>query len=141
MANRGQMKEGIIYINDSVYSTLLAISNQEQQKGLMGKSWPPPIMSFIYEYPSYNKFWMANTPSPLDIVFAHKGKITQICYGEPFSTSVIGNDEFSDLVVEFPFGTVAKSNIKIGHPIDIVAPCPTQLKKLISEAKSGIYKI
>lgn len=135
------MKEGFVAIGDAVYSTLLAISSHEQQRGLMGQAWPPPAMAFIYDNASVNKFWMSNTPSPLDIIFAHKGKITQICYGEPYSTVVIGNDDLSDLIVELPFGTVVSSNIKIGQAIDVVAPRPTELKKLISEAKSGIYKI
>jgi uncharacterized membrane protein (UPF0127 family) len=135
------MESGYIYIHNSVFPTLLAISSEEQAVGLMGKAWPPPIMSFIYTQPKYNKFWMKNTPSPLDIVFSNKGIITQICKGEPHSTSVIGDDRLSDLIVEFPYGTVSNSGIKIGHEVGLVMPTADELKRIIAEKYDGIIKI
>ena len=51
------MKEGFIYIDDNVYSTLFAISEEEQAKGLMYQEWPPPVMSFVYVAPKINKFF------------------------------------------------------------------------------------
>ena len=112
------VKKGKIFIKDAIeLPTLLAITPQEQERGLMHKKWPPPIMSFIYKLPSINKFWMHNTPSPLDIVFCHNNIIVNICKGEPYSTALIGDDSFSDLVVEFPHGTCKDKNIKIGDSI------------------------
>jgi len=99
----------------------------------MHQEWPPPVMSFIYDSPRINKFWMANTPSPLDIVFCHRGKVSEICYGEPHSTSVIGSNLLSDLVIELPHGTAHSSNIKIGHPVGLVKPTPDELRKIIAE--------
>ena len=111
-------KKGKILIKDSIeFSTLLAITPQEQERGLMHKKWPPPIMSFVYKLPSINKFWMHNTPSPLDIVFCHKNIITNICKGEPYSTALIGDDSFSDLVIEFPYGTCENKKIKVGDSV------------------------
>lgn len=114
------MKEGYVCISNNVISTLLAVSELEQSVGLMQQPWPPPVMSFVYDTPKVNKFWMHNTPSPLDIVFCCKGKVTQICYGEPYSTSMIGNNDFSDLVIEFPHGEVDKLGIKIGQSVDLI---------------------
>lgn len=108
------MRTGYVYIGDNVFSTLLAISEDEQRVGLMGHGWPPPTMTFIYDKPQINKFWMKNTPSALDIIFCYKNKVSQICYGEPYSTSIIGDDKLSDLVIELPFGTVDSYGIKIG---------------------------
>ena len=111
------MKSGVLYINDIELDTLLAISRQEQEQGLMWQKWPPPIMSFCYNEPRINKFWMKSTPSPLDIVFSYNGIITNICYGEPHSTKLIGNDYPSDLVVELPRGTCEILDIKIGDKV------------------------
>jgi uncharacterized membrane protein (UPF0127 family) len=127
------MESGYIHIYDSVFPTFLAISSEEQSQGLMFQEWPPPVMSFIYAEPRVNKFWMKNTPSPLDIVFCHNGKVTQLCYGEPHSTSVIGGDSFSDLIIELPHGTVDTVGIKIGHAVGLVKPTVNELRKIIAE--------
>tara|TARA_R110000868_G_scaffold99024_4_gene272667 strand:- start:22380 stop:22754 length:375 start_codon:yes stop_codon:yes gene_type:complete len=114
------MKNGYLNINDNIFQTLLAITDEEQNNGLMYIKPPTPVMSFVYSYPKINKFWMKNTPSPLDIVFCKNGQITQIHYGEPFSTRIIGDNEFSDLVIEFPIGTVHNMNIKIGNCVELI---------------------
>lgn len=103
-----------IKINDHIFPTLLAQTKREQERGLMGVKWPPPIMSFVYGQPCINKFWMSNTVSPLDIIFSLNGKITQIHKGEPYSTRIIGLDELSDLVIEMPYGSCQKFGIGIG---------------------------
>ncbi len=130
------MKTGFIYIDNNIYDTLLAVSCEEQQRGLMEHNWPPPIMSFIYPYPQNNKFWMHMTPSPLDIVFSKNGNITQICHGKPFDTSIIGDDSLSDLVVEFPYGTVISSKINIGNKIGLIKPTMAELQTLITKKYS-----
>jgi uncharacterized membrane protein (UPF0127 family) len=127
------MENGYIYISNNIFPTLFAISEAEQQRGLMGQEWPPPIMSFIYTEPRINKFWMHNTQSPLDIVFCHQGKVSRLHWGQPFSTAMIGDNKFSDLIVEFPAGTVERNQIKIGHYVGIVKPTPEQLRKIIAE--------
>lgn len=126
------MKSGIICIGNNIFETLLAITAQEQERGLMYVEPPVPIMSFVYERPGINKFWMANTPSPLDIVFCYAGKVTQICMGEPYSTSMIGDNRLSDLIIEFPANTVIKSGIKLGHEVSFLKPNLKELKQKIS---------
>lgn len=135
------MEQGYIHIGTNVFSTLLAISMEEQSKGLMYEQWPPPVMSFVYAYPQVVKFWMKNTPSPLDIIFCHKGKVAQICYGEPHSTSMIGDDTLSDLVVELPHGTVISSGISINSSAGLVKPTTAELQKIFAEKCSVIVKI
>ena len=127
------MENGYIYVHNNVFPTLLAISDQEHSFGLMGQEWPPPIMSFAYPQPKVNRFWMARTPSPLDIVFCHQGKVSQIHFGEPFSTRVIGDNKLSDLIFEFPHGTVDKIGIKIGHMAGLIQPTFEELKNIISK--------
>ncbi len=111
------MKSGTITIGPLKIKTLFAISQQEQQTGLMHQEWPPPVMSFIYDKPSFNSFWMKNTPSPLDIVFCCNGKITEIYKGEPNSIKIIGGRQPSDLVIELPYGTCQAYNININDNI------------------------
>lgn len=135
------MESGYVYLNDSVFSTLLAISEEEQARGLMEQEWPPPVMSFIYPEPRYAKFWMKNTPSPLDIIFCNNGRVTRIHKGEPYSTDMIGDDRPSNLIVEMPFGTAIASGIKIGHRVGLVKPTPWELKKILAEKYPGIVKI
>lgn len=127
------MEQGYIFLHNCVMPTLLAISEREQQSGLMHQEWPPPVMSFVYTYPRINKFWMHNTPSPLDILFCHEGKVSQIHAGEPFSTASIGDDKFSDLVIELPYGTADKLGIKVGHFAGIVKPTSEELRKIVAE--------
>jgi len=134
------MEHGYIYINDNVFPTLLAISEDEQSMGLMFEPFPPPIMSFVYSSPRINKFWMKNTPSPLDIVFCCNGKITQICVGEPFTTHTVGEDQPSDLVVEFPFGTIDSANIKVGDKVGFITPTESELKKIIARKYNNLVK-
>jgi uncharacterized membrane protein (UPF0127 family) len=134
------MNSGYVYVGNNIFPTLLAISESEQEIGLMNKPFPPPIMSFLYEYPKVVKFWMKNTPSPLDIVFCHNGKITQIHKGEPYSTMTIGGDVASDLVIEFPHGTVKESGIKYGDNVGLIKPTECELKRLFSENKPKFIK-
>jgi hypothetical protein len=134
------LESGFLRVENQVFPTLLAISEEEQSRGLMHQKWPPPIMSFVYSFPKVSRFWMKNTPSPLDIVFCCEGKITQIHKGEPFSTSTIGDYSISDLVVEFPYGTVKGHNIKIGDSVSLLKPDRDQLKKIFAQ-KQVFFKI
>lgn len=118
-----------IILGGHKFSTLVAITEDEHIKGLMHKAWPPPVMIFPYETAEVRKFWMKNTPSPLDIIFCNDNKIISINNGEPLSTKLIGPNEPSDLVVEVPLGTVNKLGIKIGDPVKINYSIYTIAKK------------
>lgn len=124
------MKSGYLYIDNNIFSTLLAISETEQAKGLMEVVDPVPVMSFLYKNSKVNKFWMANTPSKLDIVFCLNGKVSEICVGNPYELKSIGSNNFSDLVIELPYGTVELKNIQIGQKVGFLAETKSQLKKL-----------
>jgi uncharacterized protein len=112
------MKSAKLKIKNNEFVVLLALSAEEQERGLMGAKWPPPNMAFVYQRPKFNSFWMKNTPSPLDIVFCLDGRITKICKGEPFSTSLIDGG-LSDLVVEFPYGTCQNYGLVEGSEINL----------------------
>lgn len=127
------MENGILVIGEKSFDVLLAISEIEQSRGLMRVQPPVPNMVFIYDEPKVSKFWMANTPSPLDIIFCRAGKITQICKGEPYSTKLIGDDIISDLVIELPFGTASSMGLQLGHKVSLLKPALDDLKKIIAK--------
>lgn len=114
------MRKGYLFINEEIIPTLLAVTADEQAMGLMYVEPPTPVMSFLYSQAQINKFWMKSTPSELDIVFSLNGKVTNICKGEPYSTTALGGDLPSDLVVELPYGTCKKMGIEIGSPIGVL---------------------
>lgn len=125
------MKRGFLKINGGLIPTLLAITSEEQEKGLMHIKPPAPTMSFVYDRPRINSFWMKNTPAPLDIVFCNDNKIIKICEGKPNSTELIGTVE-SNLVVEFPKGYCKENNIQEGDSITLINypnPSKEQLEK------------
>lgn len=111
--------QDFVIIGKTKLPVLLAITEEEQQIGLMGKKWPPPNMAFVYSYPRINKFWMKNTICPLDIIFAKDNKILNIFKGEPLCLVPIGDNVFSDLVVELPYGTSQQLNLKSGDFIKL----------------------
>jgi len=108
-----------IFIKNEAFPTLVAISDSEKEVGLMWRKWPPPIMCFPYSTSEIRKFWMKNTISPLDIVFCKDNKIVSICYGQPLSTAMIGPNDPTNLIIEFPYGTVSNYNIKIGDEVKL----------------------
>ena len=115
------MKQGYVIINNKIHKCLIAVSQEERSLGLMHVKWPPPIMAFPNFRPTINKFWMKNTPSPLDIVFCMDSKIIAIEHGQPNTLDMIGPDEFSDLVVEFPRGFTNINNININDSIKLLS--------------------
>lgn len=112
------IKDFIIIKNNKI-PTLLALTEEEKNKGLMYKAWPPPIMSFPFITAKPRKFWMKNTPSPLDIIFCKANKIVQIDSGIPYCLNHIGPNSPIDLVVEMPAGTAKSFNIKAGDNIKL----------------------
>lgn len=102
-----------IIINDKEYNVIYAITEEEQRTGLMWIKKPGPIMAFPFIEAKPTQFWMKNTFIPLDIVFCKQGEIIYYCKGEPLSEELIGPNIPSDLVIEFPYGTVKKEGIKL----------------------------
>jgi uncharacterized protein len=125
-----------ISIKGQVFETLVAITEQEQQCGLMNKSWPPPIMVFPYKKADIRRFWMKNTISPLDIIFCRDNCVVGIFKGNPCSTALIGPNELSDLVVELPAGTASQLGLRVG---DYVGFSPTK-GTIERQKKYGNYR-
>jgi uncharacterized membrane protein (UPF0127 family) len=108
-----------IVINGNKIITKVAITEDEQETGLMGQLWPPPVMSFPFETKAVRKFWMKNTPSPLDIIFCNSGKVLEIHSGEPYSESFLGPNSPVDLVIEMPRGQADRLGIIAGSEVQL----------------------
>jgi hypothetical protein len=105
-----------IIINGQAIETQVAITYEEQAKGLMFQKDPKPMV-FVYAAPCYNQFWMKDTPTPLDIIFALRNRVVGIRSGVPYSTALIGVESASDLIVELPAGSATYFGLKTGDVI------------------------
>lgn len=122
----------IVTIGNNSFYTLVAVTDEEHQKGLMYQAWPPPIMSFPYKNANIRKFWMKNTESPLDIVFCCAGKVVDIQQGKPYDTTLIGPNKPIDLVVELPQGYVKSHKISVGDSVEIKYSLRTLARKILA---------
>lgn len=118
-----------VIIGKHKLGTLVALTEEEQERGLKGASWPPPIMSFPFVSATIRKFWMHETTTPLDIIFCKAGKIVSIHRGEPLSLKFMGPNSPTDLVIESPAGTVAERNVQIGQDVQLRYSVKTLARK------------
>jgi uncharacterized membrane protein (UPF0127 family) len=109
-----------IIIGKNKFNAIFAITEEEQQRGLMWKHNPIPVMAFPFKKSKPTKFWMKNTFVPLDILFCNEGKVVCCHYGVPLSEKLVGPDSPISLVVEFPAGTVDKYKIKANDKVSIL---------------------
>lgn len=121
----------IVKISGISFPTILAITDKEKELGLMYKRKITTSMSFIYNKPEVNKFWMKNTVCSLDIVFCHNQKIVDIQTGTPYSTALIGQDILSDTVIEFAEGTCKENKISVGSKVEMIC-CNDSLRKIFA---------
>jgi uncharacterized protein len=124
-----------ISIKGQLFPVIVAVTENEQQRGLMFQEWPPPIMAFPYNTAAPRKFWMKNTISPLDIVFCRSNHVIGIFKGEPMSTHLVGPNEPADLVVELPAGTANQLGLQVG---DYVGYAPTK-ETLARQLRGGVF--
>lgn len=128
-----------VKISNHKFETLIALTSQEQERGLMYREPPLPIMIFPYENIKLNAFfWMKNVKAPLDIVFCLNNKISSIWNAEANSTRIVGNGNPTDLVIELPAGTCKSLGIKPGDPIDLEYSKGALMK--IFMLKTGLLK-
>jgi uncharacterized protein len=103
----------------------VAESAEQQAMGLMFR---PPLpadrgMLFPFDPPRQVRFWMENTPSPLDIVFLRNGEVKHIaanvppCDRQPCPT--YGPWTEIDQVIELRSGRSAELGLKVGDRVSI----------------------
>lgn len=117
MNNTTSMNKGYVIINGNRFAVSLAIDEEEQTNGLMYVDPPLTSMAFVYTKPQINKFWMKDVKDDLDILFCYKGKIIEIVKAEAQSTRLLGKDQYSDLVIEFPISIAERYGFRIGDDV------------------------
>jgi uncharacterized membrane protein (UPF0127 family) len=123
-------RNDVVIIGENKFSTIIALTQDEHERGLMFKPWPPPVMSFPYNTAAVRKFWMKNTPSALDIIFCRGGFVIDIKHGKPYDCTLICPNSETDLVVELPHGTVEAHNISVGDPVRVKYSLDTLVKQI-----------
>jgi len=83
---------------------------------------PDAGMLFLFTKASPQKFWMKNTPLPLDMIFIGPtakivGIVADAC---PFTTNPLGPDEPSRYVLEVNAGFAAKHGLAVGDQVEFV---------------------
>ncbi len=106
--------------NVKIHNPKFAITPEQLESGLMNVTNLPSAMIFMYTKGSKKKFWMKNTPQPLDVVFCNNNKVVSILAGKPFSEKLFGpEDDETDMVIELPMGFCMKNNISVGDKIKV----------------------
>lgn len=110
-------------VGDKVLRVQVVVTQDEQQRGLMGRRdlGADDGMVFVYPMPQQMSFWMRNTPTPLDIgFFTRDGTLGEIYAMYPFDeTSVrsVGSDY--TLALEVNQGWFAKNGLKPGAKVNL----------------------
>lgn len=118
------LPKGEISIGPHEILVEVAITAEEQQRGLMFRDSLPPDegMLFCYSKPRVMHFWMKNTSLTLSIAFLDKdGVIFQIEPMEPFDEKTIDSKEKSSYALEMNQGWFADRGIKVGDKVDLSA--------------------
>lgn len=96
-----------------------SLTKKEQYNGLMNVK-EPAFMVFLYKEVCMPKFWMKNTPQPLDIIFCNiNNEICSIKKGEPFNERLVKSNTPCKFVIEAPFGFCNKNGIDIKNRVKL----------------------
>jgi uncharacterized protein len=82
-------------------------------------------MIFLFHPPTPINFWMKNTLIPLDIVFAHSGKVVYLQRNAPpcktldCPTYGAGAQQLIDQVIELQAGTIDRLKLNVSDPITV----------------------
>jgi hypothetical protein len=103
----------------------VARTPREQAMGLMYRPVLPDDrgMLFPFETPRPARFWMKNTPQPLDMVFLLNGEVKAIAPDAPPCTADpcpnYGTNAFVNQVIELRGGRAAELGLQVGDRVEI----------------------
>ncbi len=114
-----------IKVGDKVVRMQLAVSEPEQERGLMERRdlGADDGMLFVYAKPQQMHFWMHDTPTPLDIgFFDANGILVEFYPMQPFDeTTVSSRSADIKYPLEMNQGWFSKNAIKPGAKLDLKA--------------------
>tara|TARA_B100000927_G_scaffold285844_1_gene276465 strand:+ start:581 stop:1300 length:720 start_codon:yes stop_codon:yes gene_type:complete len=137
------MKQQIIKIGNISLKVEVALTKEEQEKGLKNRNTLPDNQGMLFSYPDekFREFWMKNTAIPLSIAFIDKDKkITEIVDMEPYNEKTIKSKSQAKWALEVNKGWFKKNNISVGDKI-ILGKSKINIKILTeSDPKIGTGK-
>ena len=110
-----------VQIGDKIYNLLVATTEEEKERGLMGIEELPENEGMLFDYSDEPQaelsFWMKNVDIPLDIIFVNQdGIVISVKQGVPNSEEYITeSSEFISCVIELN----ANSGVKSGDKTDL----------------------
>lgn len=114
-----------IRVGDKVVRMQLAVLRHEQERGLMQRRdlEPDDGMIFVYERPQQMRFWMRNTPTPLDIgFFDETGVLLEVYPMQPFDeTTVASRSARVQFPLEMKQGWFGANGVRPGARLDLGA--------------------
>lgn len=121
-------------IGDQVIQLEVARTSAQQQQGLMHRPALPDDrgMLFPFEPPRSIRFWMKDTPQPLDMVFLLDGEVKSVIANVPPCTTqpcpTYGPGTSVNQVIELRSGRAAELGLKPGDRVNIrlIDPDTTQ---------------
>lgn len=108
----------------------LAVTPQARTHGLMYRRDLPAEAGMLFVFPDSapHRFWMKNTPLPLDMIFISEDlRVVGVVEDTvPFSTASVGVEEPSRYVLEVHAGFGARHGIRAGDRVELrqVPPPP-----------------
>ena len=119
-----------IKVGDKSLKVSLAITPEQQKRGLMNiQGMPPRVlpedqgMLFVYRREEMISFWMKNTTIPLSIAFIDKkGVIKEIKDMEPGSRASVRPERPAQYALEVNRGWFTKNNVRVGDKLKLDFP-------------------
>ena len=116
-----------IKVGDKSLKVSLAITPEQQKRGLMNiQGMPPRVlpedqgMLFVYRREEMISFWMKNTTIPLSIAFIDKkGVIKEIKDMEPGSRASVRPERPAQYALEVNRGWFTKNNVRVGDKLKL----------------------
>lgn len=100
----------------------LAATDRTRQHGLMHRQSLPADRGMLFVFPDeeYLRFWMKNTPIPLDILYLDRnGKVVSIKQMKPFDETGVPSDAPAKYAIELNEGAAAKVGVQVGDVLVI----------------------
>jgi len=102
----------------------LAVTPETRTRGLMYRRDLPSNAGMLFVFPqeSLQRFWMRNTPLPLDLIFITAARTVAgvVADARPFSEDFLGVSVPSQYVLEVHAGFAARHRIAAGDVVDFI---------------------
>jgi uncharacterized membrane protein (UPF0127 family) len=109
-------------IGNETFTVEIADDAEEQEHGLMERTFMPPDHGMIFVFPNarHRQFWMKNTRIPLDIIYIDEtGRIVSIKSMKPLDETHVTSDGPAMYAIELNQGAALRIGINPGDIITI----------------------